>query len=101
MIVHIVFWRLHERSANGKTKHENASEMKRRFEALVGVIPGLLRCTIGIDVAHTPDSADVALYSEFESRDALDGYQPHPAHQEIVAFLKDVRTERRVVDYEL
>ena len=101
MIVHIVFWRLHERSASGRTKQENALEMKQRFEALVGVIPGLARCTIGIDVAHTPDSADVALYSEFESRAALDAYQPHPAHQDIVAFLKDVRTERRVVDYEL
>ena len=101
MTVHIVFWRLHERSANGRTKDENAREMKRRFEALIGVIPGLVKCTVGIDFAHTSDSADVALYSEFESRAALDAYQPHPAHQEIVVFLKDVRTERRVVDYEL
>ena len=100
MIVHIVFWRLHERSANGRSKHENALEMKRRFEALVGVVPGLLKCSVGIDFAHTSDSSDVALYSEFASRDALDAYQPHPAHQEIVVFLKDVRTERRVVDYE-
>ena len=100
MVIHIVFWRLHERSANGQSKDENALEMKRRFEALVGVIPGLLKCSVGIDFAHTPDSSDVALYSEFTSRDALDAYQPHPAHQEIVAFLKDVRTERRVVDYE-
>ena len=100
MIVHIVFWRLHDHSTNGQTKAENAIEMKRRFEALTGVIPGLSRCTIGIDFAHTPDSADVALYSEFESRAALDAYQTHPAHQAIVAFLKDVRTERRVVDYE-
>ncbi|HKE84552.1 MAG TPA: Dabb family protein [Vicinamibacterales bacterium] len=101
MVVHIVFWRLHERSANGLTKHDNAREMKRRFERLAGVIPGLIRCVVGIDFAHTPDSADVALYSEFESRAAFDAYQPHPAHQEIVAFLKDVRTERRVVDYEV
>lgn len=101
MIVHIVFWRLHERSANGRTKYENALEMKQRFEALVGVIPGLQHCYVGIDFAQTADSADVALYSEFASRDALAAYQPHPAHQEIVAFLKDVRTERRVVDYEV
>jgi quinol monooxygenase YgiN len=100
MIVHIVFWRLHERGANGQSKEENALEMRRRFEALRGVIPGLLRCEIGIDVAHTPDSVDVALYSEFESMAALDAYQPHPAHQEIIAFLKDVRFERRVIDYE-
>ena len=89
------------RSANGHTKHENALEMRRRFEKLVGIIPGMTCCVVGIDFAQTPDSADVALYSEFESRAALDAYQPHPDHQEIVAFLKDVRTERRVVDYEM
>lgn len=100
MIVHIVFWKLHEQGLNGKSKQENALEMRRRFDALRGVIPGLLTCEIGIDVAHTPDSVDVVLYSEFESMAALDAYQPHPAHQEIVAFLKDVRSERRVIDYE-
>jgi hypothetical protein len=99
MLVHIVFWRLHEHSANGRSKEENALEMRRRFAALVGVIPGLLRCEIGIDILHTADSVDVALYSEFESQAALEAYQPHPAHKEIIAFLKDVRTERRVIDY--
>ena len=101
MLVHIVFWRLHEQSANGKSKEENAQEMKRRFAALIGVIPGLTRCEIGIDISRTGDSADVALYSEFDSKEALDAYQPHPAHKDIIAFLKDVRTERRVVDYEI
>jgi hypothetical protein len=100
MIVHVVFWRLHERSANGRSKQENALEMRRRFDALRGVIPGLLRCEVGIDIGRTPDSVDVVLYSEFESMAALEAYQPHPAHQEIIGFLKDVRFERRVVDYE-
>ena len=100
MIVHIVFWRLHDRAPNGSTKEENARELKRRFEALNGVIPGLTRCELGIDVSQSPESADVALLSEFESKAALDGYQSHPLHKEIVAFLKDVRSERRVVDYE-
>lgn len=101
MFVHIVLWRLHEHAPNGKTRDENAAEMKRRFEALMGVIPGLTRCEIGIDMSRSSDSADVALYSEFSSLDALEAYQPHPAHQAIVAFLKDVRTERRVVDYKV
>ena len=101
MFVHIVLWRLHEHAPNGKTRDENAAEMKRRFEALMGVIPGLTRCEIGIDMSRSSDSADVALYSEFTSLDALEAYQPHPAHQAIVAFLKDVRTERRVVDYKI
>ena len=44
---------------------------------------------------------DVALYTEFDSREALDAYQVHPAHQEFAAFLAPLRSERRVVDYEL
>jgi hypothetical protein len=101
MFVHIVFWRLHEQGANGQSKQENALELKRRFEALVGVVPGLTRCEVGIDMSRSGDSSDVALYSEFESKAALDAYQPHPAHSEIVDFLKGVRSERRVVDYEI
>jgi heme-degrading monooxygenase HmoA len=100
MFVHIVFWRLHDHAPNGRTKEENAAELKQRFEALNGVIPGLKRCELGLDVSRTAESADVALLTEFDSKAALDGYQTHPAHKEIVAFLKDVRSERRVVDYE-
>lgn len=100
MLVHIVFWRLLDHAPNGKSKDENAVEMKRRFEALRGVIPGLARCEVGEDVSRTAESADVALYTEFESPAALAAYQVHPLHQEIVSFLKDVRSERRVVDYD-
>src|SRR5688572_28885138 len=101
MFVHIVFWRLHANAPNGWTKQENALEMKRRFEAMLGVIPGLTRCDVGIDVSSTEESSDVALYMEFISKAALDAYQPHPAHKEIVGFIKGVRSERRVVDYEI
>ena len=101
MIVHIVFWKLHEQGLNGRSKQENANEMKRRFAALQPQIPGMLRCEIHTDILQTPDSVDVVLYSEFESLAALDAYQPHPAHKEIIAFLKDVRFERRVIDYEV
>jgi quinol monooxygenase YgiN len=101
MIVHIVFWKLHEQGLNGKSRQENADEMKRLFAALKPQIPGMLRCEIHTDILRTPDSVDVVLYSEFESRAALDAYQPHPAHKEIMNFLKDVRYERRVIDYEV
>ena len=100
MIVHIVFWRLHEQ-ANGRSKQENALEIRKRFEAMRPIMPGLLRLDFGIDFAGTEQSSDVALYTEFESRAALEAYQAHPAHKDVVAFLADLRTERRVVDYEL
>ena len=99
MIVHIVFWRLHA-TANGKSKNDNALEIKKRFEALRPIISGMRRLEVGIDFAATEQSSDVALYAEFDSREALDAYQAHPAHQAVAAFLAPLRTERRVVDYE-
>ena len=99
MIVHIVFWRLHP-TANGKSKADNAKEIKTRLEVLRG-LAGLRRLDVGLDFAGTEQSSDVALYTEFDSREALDAYQVHPAHQEFAAFLAPLRSERRVVDYEL
>ena len=100
MIVHIVFWRLLEQ-AGGRSKQENALEIKKRFEAMRPIMPGLLRLDFGIDFAGTDQSSDVALYTEFESRAALAAYQTHQAHKDIVAFIADLRSERRVVDYEI
>ena len=98
MIVHIVFWRLHE-TANGNSKQDNAREIKARLEALRG-LAGLRRLDVGIDFAGAEQSSDVALYTEFDSKEALDAYQVHPAHQAFAAFLAPLRSERRVVDYE-
>jgi hypothetical protein len=100
MLVHIVFWKLLDQAPNGKTKQENAVELKQRFEALRGGMPGLARIEVGVDVSRTAESSDVVLYTEFDSPAALDAYQVHPLHKEIVGFLKEIRSERRVVDYE-
>jgi hypothetical protein len=101
MFVHIVFWRLTDAAPNGRPKEDNALEMKRQFEALRGVIPGLRRCDLGVDVSRTEESADVALYMEFDSREAYEGYNVHAAHKAIVSFIKQVKAERRVVDYDV
>jgi quinol monooxygenase YgiN len=77
MVRHIVLWRLKE-SANGRGKAENAAEIKRRLEDLNGKIPGMIKLEVGFDFSRTPDSSDIVLYSEFESRAALDAYQVHP-----------------------
>lgn len=101
MFVHIVFWKLLDPGGNGRTRDENARELKRMFDGLRGVVPGLRRIDFNRDALHTPDSADVALYTEFDSQDAYKGYVVHPAHQEIVGYFKGNASERRVVDYEI
>jgi quinol monooxygenase YgiN len=100
MVKHIVLWKLLE-TAGGRARRENAIEIKRRLEALNGRIPGMIRLEVGLDFSATADSADLVLYSEFESRAALDAYQVHPEHQAVVPFVMSVRCERRVADWEV
>jgi len=99
MIKHIVVWRLKD-SAHGNDKAVNARLIKEKLEALKGLIPGLLAIEVGIDFAHAKESGDIVLYSEFTSREALDAYQRHPKHQEVMPFIGAARDERRAVDYE-
>ena len=100
MIRHIVMWRLKERALEND-KQTNAQLIKQKLEALAGKIPGLLKIEVGIDFSSTEDSADVVLYSEFTDHAALEEYGSHPEHEALLPFVKDVRSERRVVDYEV
>ncbi|MDQ8024270.1 MAG: Dabb family protein [Moraxellaceae bacterium] len=99
MVRHIVFWRL-----NGATEAARAGQaatIKTTLEALNGRIAGLRKLEVGIDFSRGEASADIALYSEFDDRAALDAYQPHPLHLAAVAVVKPLVSERRVADYEL
>jgi hypothetical protein len=100
MVKHIVTMRLKD-SAHGKTKRENARIIKDKIEALKGIVPGLLRLEVGLDFSASEQSSDLVLYSEFESRAALDAYQAHPAHQAVLPYIVEARSERRLVDYEV
>lgn len=99
MIKHIVFWRLNE-SAYGNDKQTNAQILKEKLLAMQGKVKGLLKVEVGFDFSNEKDSCDVALYSEFTSKEALYLYQVHPDHEEIKKWLSEVRYERRVVDYD-
>ena len=100
MVKHLVLWKL-KPEAHGQSAAENALAIKEKLEALRGRVPGLLRIEVGIDFSRTDSSSDVALYSEFESRAALDVYQAHPEHKAVMPFILEARSERHVVDYEI
>ena len=55
----------------------------------------------GLNFEYSDATSDISLYTEFASRAALDAYQIHPDHGKVKDFLPLVRTERRVVDYEV
>ena len=100
MIKHIVMWRVKNRE-DAKAREETCRAIKAKIEALRGKIPGMLYIEAGIDFEQSETAMDVVLYSEFESRAALDGYQVHPAHLEMAKFIADRRIERRIADYEV
>ena len=69
----IVFWRLKNRE-NEQNREESARAIKQKIEGLKGRIPGLLHIEAGIDFNKSDTACEVVLYSEFESRQALDGF---------------------------
>ena len=100
MIKHIVVWKLKE-SAEGCSKIENAKKMKAMLEGLQSVIKEIQYIEVGLNVNSSEAAYDIVLYSEFQSREALEIYQKHPEHERVGEFVGKVRLERKVVDYEI
>ena len=93
MVTHMVFWKLKE-----DYKEENAQRIKEGLEALVGVVPGLLEMRVGMN--NNGGEYDLALCSRFASMLALHGYETHPEHLRVRAFVKQVVVGRAAVDFE-
>ena len=97
MIKHIVMWNL-----AGDTLERNRQAcllLKERLEGLAGLIPGLLKIEVGVDVSRIDYACDVVLYSEFDSHEALAAYATHPEHLRVRRELGDSRIARHQVDY--
>ena len=92
MVTHIVLLNLKDKSQ----KAQQGGEMKRRLEALVGVVPGLLSAQAGPGF----NGFDVGLVCTLESREALDAYQCHPAHMAVKEYVHSVISERVCCDFE-
>ncbi|MBC8584655.1 Dabb family protein [Youxingia wuxianensis] len=98
MIKHIVMYCL-EDVAEGHTKDENAKKMKTMLELLPDSIEGIIKMEVGINM--NPNGYDCVLYSEFESKQALEAYQQNPEHQQVRKFVHKVINDRVAVDYEV
>jgi hypothetical protein len=92
-------WKLKE-TAEGASRAENIVHMKSRLEALPKAIAEIRSLEVGVAYDRSEAMFDLVLITEFASRAALEAYQVHPAHQEVVGFVKAVTAQRAVVDYE-
>ena len=94
MIVHIVMFTFKE-----ENRAENIAKAKEMLEALVEKIDPLLSMEVGVDFNGSERAMDLSLISTFETKEGLAEYATHPAHLEVVAFIKEVTEASRVVDY--
>ena len=93
MVKHIVVYTLKE----GVDKEGAVKLIASKLEPLVGKIPGLLK----MEVRRCFSGMDYALYSEFESREALAAYTKHPAHLAAKEHFWHFLDQRFCADYEL
>ena len=93
MVKHIVLYTFKE----GVNKEEAVKIIADVLEPLVGKIPGLLH----LEVRLAFNGMDYALYSEFESRKALEAYAEHPLHQEAKTHFFHLLGSRVAADYEV
>jgi len=92
MVKHIVMWRLKNKA--------DAAQVKQQLEGMKGRIEGLLALEVGLNFAES-SPVDIALYSEFKDRAALESYVDHPVHVPVKQFVGARVAERWVTDYEI
>ena len=93
MVKHIVMYTFKE----GTNKEEAIRVIDDALTPLVGQIPGLLH----LEVRLAFNGLDYALYSEFESREALENYSKHPLHLEAKTHFSHLLETRVCADYDL
>ncbi len=100
MIKHIVTWRLKD-EALGRDKAANRARLCEMLAALPQTCPTIHHFEFGVDIAAADGPWDVAIYSEFQTREDLDAYQAHPEHIKLKEFAAAIVDGRAVVDYEV
>jgi hypothetical protein len=96
---HVVSWKM--ASEDPAERAEHAAGIVQRLEGLVGVVDEIGALSVGVNTAYPDANWDVALVADFADLAALEAYQVHPAHQEVVAYVRAVSGARSAVDFDI
>ena len=94
MVKHIVMF-----DFKNENKKENLEKAKTMLEALLESVPTLKDMEVGVNFSEEERAMDLSLYSTFEDKAGLEAYAIHPAHLEVVTFIKSVAIASKVSDY--
>ncbi|WP_458700403.1 Dabb family protein [Sulfurospirillum sp. 1307] len=94
MVKHIVFFKLEDNSNEHKEYVKNLiMDLKDKIEVIQAY-------EVGINFSDEERAYDLALISDFKSKEDLQTYATHPLHVEVVNYLRSKNTVTKVVDYE-
>ena len=94
MIRHIVFFKLQDNS------QENTNKVKETLLTLKNKISFIKSYQVGINFADEERAYDLALVSDFETKEYLKNYAKHPEHLKVLSLLKPMLLKTKVVDFE-
>ena len=94
MLTHIVCWKY-----KTETTPEQRAEHIKRLKELPNLIPNVLSFNVGSDILHLDRSFDTGLVATYADRAALDAYNIHPNHQEVVAIGRAISEKVVSVDF--
>lgn len=97
MVHHIVLWNLKE-ELDEQAKKEAAAVMKEKLEAVKDKVAGVISLEV-VTERLSSSNKDIGLISAFESAEALNAYQTHPAHVEAAGYVKSVTSGRVCLDF--
>ncbi len=92
-------WKL--RGPSQAEKREQAEKARTALLSMLGKVPGLLQMEVGIGSVSSEQEADLVLNSTHDSWEALKAYATHPDHEPAKELIGQLKTERRVIDFEV
>jgi len=93
MIKHVVMFQF------GPEYKSDLPLAKQKLEALVDTVPSLKHMEVGLNFIESKRSMDLVLTAQVEDEAGLEAYRIHPAHQEVVDFIKPRAVASKAVDY--
>jgi quinol monooxygenase YgiN len=94
MLTHVVLFKF-----KPETTTAQATRLETQLRGLPAVIDGIHEFRVGRDVVRSERSYDLALVSAFDDLAALQRYQVHPAHLEVVTLVKTLCAGVVAVDF--
>lgn len=92
-LTHVVLLKLKDREV------ERITTAAARLRSLQGKIPQLREFEVGVNIVESSRAYDIALLARFASLTDMQAYQVHPAHQEVLAYIRTVADSTIAVDF--